>query len=118
MERAGRDGRPAHTAMYRDLRGRQRSAGTFASERQANRAWQRAEAALASGRMADPRRGRQTVRAYVTGYTDSTGPEAHNLTLSRRRALVVARYLQEQRLVALDDQGSVGHAGTTFRRDA
>jgi outer membrane protein OmpA-like peptidoglycan-associated protein len=31
----------------------------------------------------------------VTGYTDSTGSEAHNLTLSRRRALVVARYLQQ-----------------------
>jgi integrase len=51
--------------MYRDLRGRKRSAGTFTSEREANRAWQRAEAALALGRIADPRRGRQTVRAYV-----------------------------------------------------
>ena len=29
---------------YRDLRGRQRSAGTFATQRQADRAWQRAEA--------------------------------------------------------------------------
>jgi integrase len=65
MERSGRDGRPTYTAMYRDLRGRQRSAGTFTSERQANRAWQRAEAALASGRIPDPRRGRQTARAYV-----------------------------------------------------
>src|SRR3982751_6519961 len=65
MDGAGRAGRPAYTAMYRDLRGRKRSAGTFTSEREANRAWQRAEAALASGRMADPRRGRQTVRMYV-----------------------------------------------------
>jgi len=65
MDRMGRDGRLTYTAMYRDLRGRKRSAGTFTSERQANRAWQRAEAALASGRIADPRRGRQTVRAYV-----------------------------------------------------
>ena len=66
MERIRPDGRPAYTAMYRDLRGRKRSAGTFTSEREANRAWQRAEAALGSGRrIADPRRGRQTVRAYV-----------------------------------------------------
>lgn len=65
MERTGRAGRPAYTAMYRDLRGRKRSAGTFTSERQANRAWQSAEAALASGRVADPRRSQQTLRAYV-----------------------------------------------------
>jgi hypothetical protein len=51
--------------MYRDLRGRKKSAGTFASERQANRAWQRAEAHQAAGRVGEPRRGRQTVRTYV-----------------------------------------------------
>jgi integrase len=51
--------------MYRDVRGRERSAGTFTTDRQANRAWQRAESAVAAGRVGDPRRGRQTVQAYV-----------------------------------------------------
>jgi hypothetical protein len=51
--------------MYRDLRGRQRSAGTFATERQVNRAWQQAEAQLEAGRVGDPRRGRQTLKAFV-----------------------------------------------------
>jgi integrase len=65
MERPGKNGRVTYTAMYRDLRGHKKSAGTFTSERQANRAWQRAEAHVASGRVGDPRRGRQTVRSYV-----------------------------------------------------
>ena len=51
--------------MYRDLRGRERSAGTFKSQREANRAWQRAESELLAGRIGDPRRGRKTVREYV-----------------------------------------------------
>lgn len=51
-----------YTGMYRDLRGRERSAGTFASKRAAERAAQRAEAAIAAGRVADPRRGRQLLR--------------------------------------------------------
>lgn len=54
-----------YTAVYRDVRGRLRSAGTFTTERQAERAWQRAEAELAVGRVADPRRGRQLLRDYV-----------------------------------------------------
>ena len=39
----GQDGRSQYTAMYRDLRGQERSAGTLTSRRAANRAWQRAE---------------------------------------------------------------------------
>jgi hypothetical protein len=64
-ERPGRDGRTRYTALYRDLRGRERSAGTFTTERQATRAWQRAESQLEAGRVGDPRRGRQTLRSYV-----------------------------------------------------
>jgi hypothetical protein len=64
-ERPGDDGTPRYTAVYRGLRGRERSAGTFRSQREANRAWQRAEAQLLAGRIGDPRRGRQTVREYV-----------------------------------------------------
>ncbi len=49
-ERPGVDGAVRYAAIYRDLKGRQRSAGTFATERQADKAWQRAEAAIGLGR--------------------------------------------------------------------
>jgi hypothetical protein len=48
-ERSGKDGKPRYVALYRDLKGRQRSAGTYASRRP-DRAWQRAEARLELGR--------------------------------------------------------------------
>jgi hypothetical protein len=57
---SGRDGKVRYAALYRDLKGRQRSAGTFTTERQADMAWQRAEASISLGRVSDPRRGRQT----------------------------------------------------------
>jgi len=41
--RTGKDGKPRYTAVYLDLRGSERSAGTFASEKAANQAWQKAE---------------------------------------------------------------------------
>lgn len=63
--RTGRDGRPRYTAYYRDLRGREMSAGTFATKREADRAWQRAEAKVAEGRAGTGARGRQTFRRYV-----------------------------------------------------
>jgi integrase len=58
-------GRVRWAAIYRDLRGRIRSAGTFTTEKAADRAWQRAEFKLAEGRVGDPRRGRQSFRSYV-----------------------------------------------------
>src|SRR5437763_70704 len=64
-ERVGANGKIRYVALYRDIRGKQRSAGTFSSEKLANRAWQRAEARVAEGRAGDPRRGRQTFRRYV-----------------------------------------------------
>jgi hypothetical protein len=64
-KRVGRDGRPRYTAIYLDLRGSERSAGTFSNVKQANRAWQRAEVELRQGRVGDPARGRQTLRKYV-----------------------------------------------------
>jgi integrase len=63
--RTGRDGKPRYIAKYRDLCGRKKSAGTFASKREANGAWQRAEVQVAEGQLTDPRRGRQTFRRYV-----------------------------------------------------
>jgi len=64
-ERVDRDGKLRFVALYRDLRGRQRSAGTFPTAKQADKAWQRAEALVESGRLGDLRRGRQTFAHYV-----------------------------------------------------
>jgi len=64
-KRVGRSGKPRYTAVYVDLRGSERSAGTFGSERAANQAWQKAEVELRQGRVGDPARGRQTFRRYV-----------------------------------------------------
>jgi hypothetical protein len=61
----GRNGKPRYTAVYVDLRGSERSAGRFGSERAANQAWQDAEADLRRGHIGDPARGRQTFRKYV-----------------------------------------------------
>ena len=64
-KRTGRDGEVRYLACYRDMKGRIRSAGTFANQRLANRAWQRAEAKLAEGRVGDPARGRMIFQRYV-----------------------------------------------------
>ncbi len=64
-ERAGAGGKVRYAAMYRDLKGRQRSAGTFAAGVKADRAWQRAEAKVAQGYLGEPGRGRQSFRDYV-----------------------------------------------------
>ena len=64
-KRVGKDGKPRYTAIYVDLRGSIRSAGTFTSEKAADRAWQKAEVELRQGRVGDPARGRQTFRRYV-----------------------------------------------------
>jgi integrase len=64
-ERLGQDGTVRYIAVYRDLRGRQRSAGTYSSERQADKAWQRAEIKMELGRTGDPGLGKQTFRQYV-----------------------------------------------------
>ena len=64
--RTGLDGKSRYTAYYWDIRGRERSAGTFPNKKDADRAWQREEGKVAEGRVGDPRRGRQTFRRYVT----------------------------------------------------
>lgn len=59
------DGRERWVALYRDPSGRQRSAGTFSSERQAERAAHRAESHVESGAWIRPSAGRITFRDYV-----------------------------------------------------
>jgi len=78
--RVGQDGSTRYVALYRDLRGRQRSAGTFTTEKQADKAWQRAEALVESGRLGDLRRGRQTFRHYV----ETVWLPAHQIEASTR----------------------------------
>lgn len=82
-------GKPRHTAVYRDALGAHRSAGTFDSKKMAAKAWQRAEADLAAGRMGDPQRGRQTLRRYVEDdwfpnhIIEATTREGYTYTLNR-----------------------------------
>ncbi|MGD0559576.1 MAG: N-terminal phage integrase SAM-like domain-containing protein, partial [Streptosporangiaceae bacterium] len=64
-KRTDKRGKTRYTAVYLDLRGAERSAGTFSNERRANKAWQDAEAEVRKGRLGDPSRGRQTFRKYV-----------------------------------------------------
>ncbi|MCW2943278.1 MAG: putative Tyrosine recombinase xerD [Actinomycetia bacterium] len=64
-KRIGNDGETHFNAVYRDLRGRVRSAGTFTNEEKAETAWRVAEARLLEGRLPDPGRGRQSFRRYV-----------------------------------------------------
>lgn len=66
QKRKTKSGAERFRACYRDIRGQIQSAGTFAKERDADKAWQRAELKIAEGRLGDPRRGRQTFRRYVT----------------------------------------------------
>lgn len=62
---AGTDGRPRYTAVYRDRRGRKRSAGTFSTKRDADRAWLQAELLMAQGRLGAADTGKLTFRRYV-----------------------------------------------------
>ncbi|MEV1200010.1 tyrosine-type recombinase/integrase [Microbispora rosea] len=64
-KRLGKNGKPRYTAYYTDLRGRELSAGTFGSKKEADKAWQQAEAKVAEGRAGDPARTKQTFRRYV-----------------------------------------------------
>ncbi|GII58528.1 hypothetical protein Pth03_69170 [Planotetraspora thailandica] len=63
--RLGINGRPRYTAYYMDLRGRELSAGTYASKKAADKAWQKAEAKVAEGRAGDPARNKQSFQRYV-----------------------------------------------------
>jgi integrase len=64
-KRPGKNGKTRYTAIYVDLQGKRRSAGTYSNKKEADRRWQRAEARVAEGRGGDPARGRQTFRRYV-----------------------------------------------------
>ncbi|MDL4770752.1 tyrosine-type recombinase/integrase [Actinomadura xylanilytica] len=65
FKRVNGKGKPRYTACYEDLKGRIASAGTFSSKKEADKAWQRAEAEAGKGRDLNLKRGRQTFRKYV-----------------------------------------------------
>jgi integrase len=64
-KRPGRDGKPRYTAYYMDIRGQERSAGTFGRKKDSDEAWKKAEVAISAGKRGDPSRGRQTFHSYV-----------------------------------------------------
>lgn len=80
-KRGGRNGRVRYTAYYKDLKGRERSAGTFPNKKDADKAWQRAETQLAEGRVGDPARGRMTFARYV----EETWLPHHQMEASTRQ---------------------------------
>jgi integrase len=86
--RIGEDGKPRYTAVYSDARGRRRSAGTFGSKREANQAWQRAEAKVAEGRLGDPQRGRTNFKSYV----EETWLPNHEMELTTRQRYTYSIY--------------------------
>ena len=85
-KRKGRDGKPRYTAYYRDIRGREVSAGTFRRKADADEAWQDAEAGTRAGLRHDPGRGRQTFRRYV----EVVWLPNHRMELSTRQDYVSA----------------------------
>src|SRR4051794_14891285 len=91
IERTSASGTARYTAMYRDIRGSLKSAGTFAADHQAARAWQRAEDDVAAGRIGDPRRGKQTLRHYI----ESEWLPRHVIEASTRQsyAYLLDRYI-------------------------
>jgi integrase len=66
QQRVTQAGKVRWRACYRDLRGKIQAAGTYSTQAQADKAWQRAEAKAQMGRLSDPRRGRQRFEKYVT----------------------------------------------------
>ena len=63
--RPNRLGKPRWTAYYRDESEVTRSAGTYSTKREADRAWQEEESHLRSGRWIDPNAGKITLAAYA-----------------------------------------------------
>jgi hypothetical protein len=87
-KRIGRDGKPRYTAYYIDAKGNERSAGTFATKREANKAWQDAENKLAEGRVGDPSRGRMRFERYV----EDTWLPNHQMEATTRQSYTYSIY--------------------------
>lgn len=64
-KRIDKRGRARYTAVYLDLRGVERSAGTFSNKKEADDAWQDEESKVRKGHLGDLSRGRQMFQKYV-----------------------------------------------------
>jgi integrase len=64
-KRAGRDGKSRYTSYYLDIRGQERSAGTFSNKKDSDDAWKKAEVGVKAGKQGDPGRGKQTFEVYA-----------------------------------------------------
>ncbi|WP_268746396.1 tyrosine-type recombinase/integrase [Actinomadura welshii] len=70
------------------MKGKERSAGTYSNKKEADKAWQRAEAEVAKGRVGDPGRGRQRFKDYV----EETWLPNHQIEASTREAYTYSIY--------------------------
>jgi integrase len=91
-KRKGADGKVRYSAEYRDIRGVKRSAGTFASKKEADKAWQKAEVNAFEGRATPVRRGAIRFEPYVR---DTWFPN-HRLELRSRENY---SYYLEKRII-------------------
>jgi hypothetical protein len=64
-KRLDRHGKPRYTAYYIDLKGCERSAGTYRTKKEADDEWKDAERDIARGRAGNPARGRMRFQRYV-----------------------------------------------------
>jgi integrase len=64
--RRSKSGKARYTGVYCDVRGKERSAGTFARQDEASRAWKSAEARVIDGRYLDVDAGRRRFASYAT----------------------------------------------------
>src|SRR5690242_1536772 len=64
-KRVGKNGKSRYTAYYLDIRGQERSAGTFSNKKDADDAWKKAEVAVGAGKQGDPGRSKQTFQVYA-----------------------------------------------------
>src|SRR5215831_17173716 len=75
-KRIGQNGKPRYTAYYLDIRGKERSAGTFSNTKDARDAWKEAEGQVRAGKQGDPavagRRSRATCRTSGCPTTSSS----------------------------------------------
>jgi site-specific recombinase XerD len=83
-----KSGKPRYTAYYVDVKGDERSAGTFSNKKEADKAWQRAEIKLAEGRVGDLARGRMLFERYV----DDTWLPNHVMEPSTREGYTYSIY--------------------------
>ena len=72
--RRGKDGGPRYTAYFRDLRGREVSAGTFARQADADAAWRAAKVNARAGLRQDPGRGTANIPALRRGGVAAQSP--------------------------------------------